>query len=76
MMLGMNKIDDAWEVLKRLSPREQEQAADAILDYASRSPALQLSDKQANEVKRRMSDDRDASIDVNELRACMKKFTA
>jgi putative addiction module component (TIGR02574 family) len=52
----MNKIEDAWAVLQKLSPREQELAAEAILDYAAGASRLELSSKQAAEVERRLRD--------------------
>jgi hypothetical protein len=36
----MNKIDDAWEILRRLPPEKQEIAAEAILDFATESGDL------------------------------------
>ena len=65
----MNKIDDAWTVLKKLSPREQEIAADAILDYAAQDTGLHLSDEQAAEVRRRLEDTHAATMTVAELRS-------
>ena len=63
----MNKIDDAWAVLKALSEAEQEIAAEAILDYAARE-SIQLSEEQAVEVRRRLNDTDAASISPRELR--------
>jgi hypothetical protein len=64
----MNKIDDAWVALKKLSPREQEIAADAILDYAAQDTALHLSDEQEDEVRRRLEDTQAATVTPAELR--------
>jgi len=64
----MNKIDDAWVALKRLSPHEQEIAADAILDYAAQDTALHLSDEQEDEVRRRLEDTQAATVTPAELR--------
>ena len=63
----MNKIDDAWAVLKALPEAEQEIAAEAILDYAARE-TIQLSEEQAAEVRRRLNDAGAASITPDELR--------
>jgi len=65
----MNKIDDAWAVLKKLSPHEQEVAAEAILDYATRDSGIHLSDEQAAEVRRRLADAGEATITPSDLRA-------
>ena len=65
----MNKIDDAWAVLKKLSPHEQEVAAEAILDYAARDDGIHLSDEQVAEVRRRLSDTSEATLTPSELRA-------
>ncbi len=65
----MNKIDNAWAVLKTLSPRDQEAAADAILDYASATDGPVLSDEQAREVARRLSDAGANTITAAELRS-------
>jgi len=63
----MNKIDDAWAVLKALPEAEQEIAAEAILDYAARE-SIQLSEEQAAEVRRRLNDTGAANITPDELR--------
>ena len=63
----MNKIDDAWAVLKALPEAEQEIAAEAILDYAARE-SIQLSEEQAAEVRRRLNDPDAAIITPDELR--------
>ena len=65
----MNKIDNAWAVLKKLSPREQECAADAILDYAAAADGPTLSDAQAREVERRLADPDAETITAAELRS-------
>jgi hypothetical protein len=63
----MNKIDDAWAILKALPEAEQEIAAEAILDYAARE-SIQLSEEQVDEVRRRLNDADAASITPNGLR--------
>lgn len=65
----MNKIDDAWTILKALPSDEQEVAAEAILDYASRRPDLSLSESQAAEVRSRLNEADPATITPAELRA-------
>ena len=70
----MNKIDDAWAVLKTLSPREQELAAEAILDYAAGANGLELSTDQAAEVQRRIDDQDAKAMTTAELRARLQKL--
>ncbi len=65
----MNKIDDAWAALKKLSPNEQDLAAEAILDYADRAQDFGLSDEQVAEVKSRMRETDPKTITVGELRS-------
>ncbi|HET7335817.1 MAG TPA: hypothetical protein VFI93_11930 [Rhizomicrobium sp.] len=71
----MNKIDDAWAVLKKLSPREQEFAAEAILDYASRAPDLGLSEVQARDVQQRLKTSNPKTLTPAELKLRLNKFT-
>lgn len=68
----MNKIEDAWAVLQKLSPREQELAAEAILDYAAGASGLEFSSEQAAEVERRLRDARAKSVTALELRSGLK----
>lgn len=70
----MNKIDNAWAALKSLSLREQEIAAEAILDYASVANAPELSDEQAREVERRLCDSEESTISPAELRSRLEKL--
>lgn len=64
----MNKIDEAWAVLKKLSPREQELAAEAILDFAANASEFALTDEQVAEVNRRLQETDPKTIDPAELR--------
>jgi hypothetical protein len=70
----MNKIDTAWAALQMLSPREQEIAADAILDYAAAADGTELSAEQAREVARRLQDAGAATITPAELRSRIEKL--
>jgi putative addiction module component (TIGR02574 family) len=70
----MNKIEDAWAVLQKLSPREQELAAEAILDYAAGASGLELSSEQAAEVERRLRDPNAAAVTPAELRSRLHKI--
>lgn len=70
----MNKIDNAWAVLKTLSPREQETAADAILDYASAADGPGLTDEQAREVELRLGEAGANTITAAELRSRIEKL--
>jgi hypothetical protein len=63
----MNKIDNAWAVLKKLPPHEQERAADAILDYAAAADGPILSDTQVREVEQRLADAEAETITPAEL---------
>lgn len=65
----MNKIDSAWAALKSLSPREQEIAADAILDFAAMASAPGLSDQQGLEIERRLQNADEKVITPAELRS-------
>jgi hypothetical protein len=67
-MASMNKINDALAVLRKLSPEEQELAADAILDYAARNNDLQLTDAQAADVRRRLRDADEETLTPSEVR--------
>jgi putative addiction module component (TIGR02574 family) len=71
----MNKIEDAWAVLKTLSPREQELAAEAILDYVAGANGLELSAQQAAEVERRLRDHAAKTVTPVELRSRLRKIT-
>ncbi|MEI9929736.1 MAG: hypothetical protein WDM89_04005 [Rhizomicrobium sp.] len=64
----MNKINDALAVLRKLSSEEQELAADAILDYAARNSDLRLTDEQAQDVRRRLSDESEETLTPAEAR--------
>jgi putative addiction module component (TIGR02574 family) len=70
----MNKIEDAWAVLKTLSPREQELAAEAILDYAAGASGLELSSEQAAEVERRLRDPDAKAVTSAEVRSRLQKI--
>lgn len=70
----MNKIDTAWAVLQSLSPREQEAAADAILDYAEAGAGPVLSDVQVRELERRLADVGAPTITPAELRSRIDKL--
>ena len=70
----MNKIDDAWSVLQRLSKREQTIAANAILDFAAGASGLGLSDEQAAQVRSRLREKNAKTVSPATLRARLKKF--
>ena len=67
----MNKIDTAWVVLQSLSPREQEAAAEAILDYAEAIAGPALSDAQVREIEQPLADVDEPTITPAELRLRM-----
>lgn len=70
----MNKITAAWSVLQSLPPREQDVAAEAILDYAAALAAPGLSDVQAQEIERRLRDTDESTLTPAELRARIEKL--
>ncbi|HEY4125058.1 MAG TPA: addiction module protein [Rhizomicrobium sp.] len=70
----MNKVDDAWMVLRKLPQPEQERIAEAILDYAARADDFGLTDEQAAEVERRLAEIDGGSVTLSEARARMAKL--
>jgi len=70
----MNKIDNAFAVLKTLSARQQDIAADAILDYAAAGDGPVLSDGQAREIERRLENDGGKTLTPTELRLRIEKL--
>jgi hypothetical protein len=72
----MNKIDEAWALLKRLPADKQELAADAILDFATESSDLLLSDEQVTEIERRLQDKDAKSLTLDEFRSRVRKLAS
>ena len=70
------KIEQAWTELLKLPEDEQEVAADAILDYASGGRGISLSDEQAAEVNRRLSEPNPKTLTITEFRARLRKLGA
>jgi putative addiction module component (TIGR02574 family) len=69
----MNKIDEAWQAFKRLAPEEQERLADVILNFAAyNDSSIQLSDEQVADIERRLADQDDQEISLDEFRARVK----
>ena len=64
----------AWAALQSLPPREQEIAAEAILDFVASEAGPQLSDEQVREVERRLADTDEFTITPAELRAQITKL--
>ncbi len=52
----MNKIDRAWQGLKKLPPEMQEAWAAMILDHLEQQEHCMLSDEQVEEVQRRLAE--------------------
>jgi hypothetical protein len=73
-MIG--KIEQAWAELLKLPEDEQEVAADAILDYASGSCGIALTDEQVAEVTRRMAEPNPKTVTITEFRARLRKLGA
>jgi putative addiction module component (TIGR02574 family) len=73
----MNKIDEAWQVLKKLPPKDQERMAEVILGYyASQTSDLHLTDEQVAEVEARMRDRDAPTLTIEEVRAHFKNRMA
>lgn len=71
----MNKIDEAWQVLKKLPAHEQERMANAILDFAAQGDSdLQISDEQLADLEQRMADKNAASMTLEEFRKRVRKL--
>ncbi len=69
----MNKIHTAWAALQSLPPREQEIAAEAILDFVASESGPHLSDAQAREMEQRLADENEPTVTPAELRAQIAK---
>ena len=66
----MNKTLEAAVIeLAKLPAGEQEIAAQAILDFAARGGRAELTDAQADEVRRRMADPEPKFLTLAEIRA-------
>ena len=72
----MNKIDEAWALLRRLPADKQEMAADAILDFATESKDLLLSDEQVGELERRLEDVDARCMTLDEFRSRVGKLVS
>jgi hypothetical protein len=62
-------LDSAIAELAKLPPADQEVAAQAILDFAARGGRAELTDGQADEVRRRMADPEPKFLTLAEARA-------
>jgi hypothetical protein len=72
----MNKMDDAWAVMKKLPPRERKRAASAILDFAASLDGPNLTPGQTNQIKQRMSKPAAKVETVAKVRARLRKLEA
>lgn len=63
------KLQAALAELEKLPPDEQDVAAQAILDFAARGGRPELSDAQADEVRRRMAEREPKFLTLDEVRA-------
>ena len=72
----MTKIDEAWQALQTLPARDQERAAEFILDFVAQSGDIQISDEQLAELERRMSDPNPEFLTMDEVRARLRKLGA
>jgi hypothetical protein len=63
------KIQEAIAELEKLPDSEQEIAAEAILDFASRGGRPELTEEQAEEVRRRLGDPNATFLTLAEARA-------
>jgi putative addiction module component (TIGR02574 family) len=72
----MNKIDEAWQILKNLPVAEQERMAEAILDFAAQQDRFHLTDEQVAEVRRRVQDKDAETMTLEEFRTRVRKLGA
>jgi putative addiction module component (TIGR02574 family) len=72
----MNKIDEAWSILKTLPAEKQEMAADALLDFAAHAGDLELDREHMAELERRLQDGKAKSITLDEFRARVRKLAS
>lgn len=70
----MNKLDDAWSVLQRLSKREQTVAANAIFDFVAGASGLGLSEVQTAQVRSRLREKNAKLMSPATVRARLKKL--
>ena len=70
------KVEKALAKLKDLPEREQEVAAEAILDYAVGAGEPRITDEQLAEVERRLADPKPTFVSLAELRARFKRIGA
>jgi hypothetical protein len=71
----IRKLEPAVDELEKLPEKEQDIAADAILDYVS-SARPRLSDEHVREVERRLADPNPKFLTLAEARARFKRFGA
>ncbi len=64
----MNKIDEAFQVLKQLSPDEQDRAADLMLAFAAQQSNLSLSEEQLADLEQRLSEENPKMLSMDEVR--------
>lgn len=70
----VNKIDEAWQVLKRLPPEMQEAWAQMILDHLDQQERWTLTDEQVEEVRRRRSEKNPTTFSAQEAERRIAKL--
>ena len=70
------KIKEAIAELEKLPAEEQEQAAEAILDFAARGGRSELTEEQAEEVRRRVAEPNPKFLTLAEARARLLRTPA
>ena len=74
ILRSINKLEQAWKALQELPEGEQDIAAAAILDFATRDRESKLSEEQIAEVKRRLADPNPKYLTLEEVRARFVKI--
>ena len=67
-------MDEAIRQVAQLSEGEQDAAAGALLDYVKHMRAIQLTDEQIAEVRRRRADTDRKLLSLAEVRARVERF--
>lgn len=70
----VNKIDEAWQVLKSLPPEMQEAWATMILDHRDQQERWTLTDEQVEEVQRRRSEKNPTTLSEQEAERRIAKL--
>ena len=72
----ISKIKKAMAELEKLSPDDQDLAADALMDFAQRGRQPQLTADQVKDVEARLADPKPTFITLAEARARLSRLGA